>query len=277
MNLDASMKEIGQRRDLSERLPASGDDEIASLRESLNEMLQELQDKETELAKRGELLAEANRKANLYLDIYLDVLTYEILNSTMSIRGYADLIRSGAGEKEGHFAQRIADIISRDTDVIRNIETISKIFKHPPARAPVSLDGTIQQVVNSFPGIAIRWQNSGMTVLADPMLSTVFHNIIANCVKFGGRDVEIHISTRDPGDGTVEISVTDTGRGIPDPAKAGVFDRFMQGSDKRSSYGLGLHIVKMLVEAYGGRVWADDRIPGQPEKGAAIRFTLIKG
>jgi sensor domain CHASE-containing protein len=277
MNLDASMKEIGQRRDLSERLPSNGDDEIASLRGSLNEMLQELQDKETELAKRGELLAEANRKANLYLDIYMDVLTYEILNSTMSIRGYADLIRSGAGEKEGHFAQRIIDIISRDTDVIRNIETISKIFKNPPARAPVSLDGTIQKLINSFPGIAIQWQNSGITVLADTMLSTVFDNIISNCIKFGGRDVEIHISTRDLNDGTVEISVTDTGRGIPDPAKAGIFDRFMQGSDKRSSYGLGLHIVKMLVEAYGGRVWADDRIPGQPEKGAAIRFTLMKG
>jgi len=277
MNLDASMKEIGQRRDLSERLPASGDDEIASLRGSLNEMLQELQDKETELAKRGELLAEANRKANLYLDIYLDVLTYEILNSTMSIRGFADLIKSGAGEKEGQFAQRIVDIISRDRDVIRNIETISKIFKNPPARVPVSLDTTLRKVIDSFPGIAIRWRDSGITVLADPMLSTVFHNIIANCVKFGGRDVEIDISARDPADGTVEISVTDTGRGIPDPAKAGVFDRFLQGSDKRSSYGLGLHIVKMLVEAYGGRIWADDRIPGHPEQGAAIRFTLMKG
>ncbi len=277
LSLDASMKEIGQRRDLSERLPASGDDEIASLRESLNAMLQELQDKETELAKRGELLAEANRKANLYLDMYLDVLTYEILNSTMSIRGYADLIRSGAGEKEAHYAQRIVDVISRDADVIRNIETISKIFKNPPVRAPVLLDETIRKVIDSYPGIAIRWENSRITVLADPMLSTVFHNIIANCIKFGGREGEIHISTRDPGDGTVEISVTDTGRGIPDPAKAGIFDRFMQGSDKRSSYGLGLHIVKMLVEAYGGRVWADDRIPGQPEKGAAIRFTLMKG
>ncbi len=277
LSLDASMKEIGQRRDLSERLPASGDDEIASLRGSLNEMLQELQDKETELAKRGELLAEANRKANLYLDMYLDVLTYEILNSTIAIRGFAELIMSGAGEKETHYAQRIVDIISRDADVIRNIETISKIFKNPPVRAPVSLDGTIRKVIDSYPGIAVRWENSGITVLADPMLSTVFHNIMANCIKFGGREVEIRISARDLSDGTVEISVTDTGRGIPDPAKAGIFDRFMQKSDKRSSYGLGLHIVKMLVEAYGGRIWADDRIPGQPEKGAAIRFTLMKG
>jgi signal transduction histidine kinase len=50
----------------------------------------------------------------------------------------------------------------------------------------------------------------------------------------------------------------------------------MQGSEKRSSYGLGLHIAKMLIEAYGGRIRADDRVPGEPGKGAAIRFTLKK-
>ena len=36
-------------------------------------------------------------------------------------------------------------------------------------------------------------------------------------------------------------------------------------------------IVKMLIEAYGGRIWADDRVTGQPEQGAVIRFTLKKG
>ena len=94
------------------------------------------------------------------------------------------------------------------------------------------------------------------------MLSTIFPDIMANCIKFGECDVEIPLLTRDHGDGTVEISVTDPGRGITDPAMAGIFDRFIQGSEKHRSYGLGLHIMKMLVEAYGGRVWADDRIPG---------------
>jgi len=74
----------------------------------------------------------------------------------------------------------------------------------------------------------------------------------------------------------VEIAVTDNGRGIPDAMKPIIFDRFRKGSEERSSYGLGLHIVKMLVEAYGGRVFADDRVPGQPDEGAAIRFTLFK-
>ncbi|MFA6332989.1 MAG: CHASE4 domain-containing protein [Methanoregula sp.] len=277
LGLDDAMKTIGCRRDLSERLPVRGDDEIASLKNTLNSMLQELQDKEKELAQRREMLAEANRKANLYLDIYLDVLTYEILNSTMCIRGYADLLRVDGGKMERLYAQRITDTINREGEVIQNVETISKIFKHPPARGPVDLDEIIWEVMTSYPGTAVRYESCGKSVLADPMLSRVFHNIIANSVKFGGSDVKIEITYRDAADGMAEISLTDTGPGIPDAQKPGVFDRFMQGSEKRSSYGLGLHIAKMLVEAYGGRIWADDRITGQYGEGAAIRFTLQKG
>jgi signal transduction histidine kinase len=276
LGLDVSMKQIGQDRDLSERLPITGDDEIASLKNSLNMMLAELQEKETELARRGELLSEANRKANLYLDIYLDVLTYEILNSTMIIRGYAELIGSGGGDKEHLYAQRLIDTISRDAEVIRNIETISGIFKHPPIREPVNLDDIIRNVVTSYPNTRILRENSGIFVLADPMLESVFHNIISNSIKFGGREVKIEITERDCSDGTVEISVADSGPGIPDSQKTGIFDRFMQGSEKRSSYGLGLHIAKMLIEAYGGRIWADDRVPGDSGQGTAIRFTLKK-
>ena len=277
LGLDTSMKRIGQHGDLSERLPIDGDDEITSLKRSLNTMLQELQEKEAELARRGELLSEANRKANLYLDIYLDVLTYEILNSTMSIRGYAELIEAGGGDKERLYAQRLIDTITRNTEIIRNIETISGIFKHPPVRVPVQLDEVIREVVKSYPNTRILTKNSGIFVLADPMLMSVFHNIISNSIKFGGHDVSIEIISSDPGDGMVEISVTDTGPGITDSLKPGIFDRFLQGSEKRSSYGLGLHIAKMLIEAYGGRIWADDRVPGESGQGAAIRFTLKKG
>jgi signal transduction histidine kinase len=275
-NLDHSLKQIGHHRDLSWRLPVSGDDEVASLKTSLNTMLQDLQEKETELARRGELLSEANRKANLYLDIYLDVLTYEILNSTMSIQGYAELLETSGGNNEKLYARRISEIITRDAEVIRNMETISRIFKNPPARQPVNLDELIRNVLICYPEMRIRYQDTQIQVLADPMLSNVFHNIISNSIKFGGAGSMIEITTRDSGDNTVEISVTDNGPGIADTQKPGIFDRFTQGSEKRSSYGLGLHIAKMLIEAYGGRIWADDRVAGQPGQGAAIRFILQK-
>jgi len=276
IELDTSMKKIRETHNLSRPLPVNGDDEIASLNRSFNTLMQDLLDKETALAQRSGELIEANRKANLYLDIYLDVLTYEIMNSTLAIQGFADLIKGGTGDKERIYARRITDIIIRDREIIRNIETISRIFKHPPAKGPVVLRDAFMQAVEHYPALTIPCDGCDVTVIADEKLPMVFDNLISNCIRFGKPDVRITVSVRDNDDGTVEVSVADNGPGIADKSKPVIFERFLKGTDKRSSYGLGLHIVKLLIEAYGGRVWADDRVAGHPEEGAAIRFTLTK-
>ena len=275
-DLDDAMKKIGQNGDLSARLPVFGDDEIASLKRSFNGMLEEMQETETELKSQGALLAEAHRKANLYLDIYLDVLTYEILNVTISLQAYAELIRESGDVTNTEYADRITSALNRNLTVIRNIETISKIYKTPPGQMPVNLVEILTTEVRKFPGNNIRTETPGVEVIADEMLGIVFHNLFLNSIKFGGIGVTITVRSREVQGGFVEISVADNGSGIADDLKPLIFDRFMKGSDKRSSYGLGLHIVKMLIESYGGKVWADDRVPGNPGEGAAIRFTLKK-
>jgi signal transduction histidine kinase len=275
-DLDFAMKAIGRKRDLSERLPVSGDDEIASLKNSLNAMLQELQNSQTQLAQQREQLAEANRKANIYLDIYLDVLTYEIMNAIFSLRGYTEILKNNVGEKEKGYTLHMIETLSRGRSVIRNIETISKIYKHPPEQKPTRLNSVVTEEIRDNEGITIRCRNCEVVVLADEMLQVVFQNLISNSIKSGGETVVIVVDVEDLPDGMLLISVSDTGTGIPDEMKPGIFDRFMLGSDKRSSYGLGLHIAKMLIEAYGGRIWADDRVRGHPDQGAAIRFTLKK-
>lgn len=278
MDLDTAMKKIGSMRDLSERLPpGEGDDEITSLKASFNAMLQDLQDKEAELTRQGELLAEAHRKANMYLDIYLDVLTYEILNVTISLQAYAELIRESGDAMNREYADRITIALNRNLSVIRNIETISAIYKHPPGRNLVNLQAVVEKEIQKYSDKKIQYTGGATLVIADERLGIIFHNLILNAIQFGRDDLWIEISTRDLNDGTVEVSVIDNGSGISDDMKPLIFDRFMKGSDKRSSYGLGLHIVKMLIDSYGGKVWADDRVPGKPEGGAALRFTLKKG
>jgi signal transduction histidine kinase len=278
MDLDTTMKKIGSMRDLSERLPTGdGDDEITSLRVSFNAMLQDLQDKEAELKRQGELLAEDHRKANMYLDIYLDVLTYEILNVTISLQAYAELIRESGDAMNREYADRITIALNRNLSVIRNIETISAIYKHPPGRNPIDLQLIVEKEIQKYSDKNIRYTGGSMMVTADERLGIVFHNLLLNAIQFGGDDLWIEVSVRDLNDGSIEVSVIDNGGGISDDMKPLIFDRFMKGSDKRSSYGLGLHIVKMLIDAYGGKVWADDRVPGKPEEGAALRLTLKKG
>jgi len=293
--LDSGMKSISESGDLSLRMPETGDEEIVSLVRSHNRMLETIQSQQeemqalleevgqqrddlnearTELADRNRDLEELNRKANLYLDIYLDVITYEILNAIMGLRGYADLVKSTADETGQKFAGKIIELANRSNDVIRNIETISRIYKNPSEVKTIDLAAVIKTEMGRRHGARIVMEGCNRMVLADDMLSVVFDNIFANSLKFGGKDTEIQVSARDLPDEMIEVSVTDTGPGIPDSAKTHIFDRFSADTRTRSSYGLGLHIVKMLVGSYGGTVRADDRVPGDSGSGAAIRFTL---
>ncbi|MFY1644016.1 ATP-binding protein, partial [Methanoculleus bourgensis] len=93
--------------------------------------------------------------------------------------------------------------------------------------------------------------------------------------KFGGPDVGITIRVEERRE-EVEVSVEDTGPGIPDTVKMDLFHRFGKGECRLAGAGLGLYICRMLIERYGGRIRADDRVRGEPGCGAAIRFTLRK-
>jgi signal transduction histidine kinase len=294
--LDRGMKSIGSSGDLTLRIPEEGDDEIRSLTHHFNQMLDQIQEQSDKLrefleeieqqrddlgdarqalADRNRDLEELNRKANLYLDIYLDAITYEILNAIMGLRGYAELLRQEAvKDSEKNFANKIMALATKSDNIIRNIETISRIYKNPPEIRPVDLGSIIKKEISTRPGTHIVMEDCNRTVLANSMLGVVFDNLFSNSLKFGGKDVEISVSGKDLPDGLVEICISDNGPGIPDTMKKLVFDRFMEDTRKRVSYGLGLHIVKMLIGSYGGKVWAEDRIAGDEKSGVAIRFTL---
>lgn len=101
-------------------------------------------------------------------------------------------------------------------------------------------------------------------------LLQVFENLLGNAVKFTAPGGVIRIRAT-PKDGEVFFSVADTGTGIAAEALPHVFDRFWQArQDKSRGAGLGLPIVKGIVEAHGGRIWVES-IPG---RGTTFFFTI---
>jgi signal transduction histidine kinase len=247
---------------------------VGTVVDEMKSFQEQVQEQNTRLIALNRELKELNRKANLYLDIYLDVITYEIFNAITTLWSYAEYLKTSAGTEERKLAERIISLSKKSSNVIRNVETISRIYKTPIITRKVDLSTIVQKEVALRPEAHIHIEDCNYPVLADDMLGVVFNNLFANSLKFGGPDVEITVSGRNTGEGLVEISVTDNGKGIPDAMKPLIFDRFIDDSKARSSYGLGLHIVKMLIEGYGGRIWAADRVSGMPEQGAAIIFTL---
>jgi signal transduction histidine kinase len=98
----------------------------------------------------------------------------------------------------------------------------------------------------------------------------VLTNIMANAIKFTPRGGKVRIRAGRMKD-DVRFSVTDTGPGIPENLLEAVFERFWQaGEDVRRGLGLGLYIAKSIVEAHGGRIWAESRIG----EGSTFHFTL---
>jgi signal transduction histidine kinase len=150
-------------------------------------------------------------------------------------------------------------------------------------RRPITLVPLIAEVVESFQhqakakGVAIstRVEPDAGVVSADPQrMQQVLMNLFANALRHtpaGGR-VEVHLTTRDD---HASIRVQDTGAGIAPELLPYVFERFRQGDARsagtRGGLGLGLAIVRKIVELHGGTVEAESAGPGQ---GASFTITL---
>lgn len=102
-------------------------------------------------------------------------------------------------------------------------------------------------------------------------LRQIFDNLISNALKFSGnrQDFEIRISS-ECNSGHLCISVADNGSGIPSAQRERVFNPFVRLNPEMSGSGVGLSIVRRLVESYGGRVW----IESNRQRGCTVRFTL---
>jgi len=117
-------------------------------------------------------------------------------------------------------------------------------------------------VADVAPGLAIRCDHDRVIQL--------FSNLVGNAIKFTPDGGTITVHAVSEGD-VVRFSVSDTGPGIPREELAHVFDRYYQAQRKnRDGIGLGLSIARGIVEAHGGRIWAES----EEGKGSTFSFTL---
>lgn len=148
----------------------------------------------------------------------------------------------------------------------------------PVATEPVELGGVLRASVE---GHALEAQQRGVTltvidavpapVPADAgRIDQVLGNLIGNALKHTPHGGHVTVTAERTG-GEVCVSVTDTGRGIQSADLARIFERHWRSSDDRShGAGLGLSIAAAIVQAHGGRIWAQSA-PGQ---GTTMTFTL---
>jgi signal transduction histidine kinase len=105
-------------------------------------------------------------------------------------------------------------------------------------------------------------------------LKSIFDNLLSNAIRHTGRDGVVKIDATERSDGRMYFSVSDTGEGIPEEYLPNLFGRFVKvGSNRAGGTGLGLALVKRLVEAQGGQISVQSRVG----EGTTFTFTLLLG
>ena len=112
------------------------------------------------------------------------------------------------------------------------------------------------------------------------LTSRLFTNLLTNTIKYDPQEkAEINLSVNGVSENGVQfwrIEVEDHGRGIPDEEKERVFQRFHRVDMSVSGSGLGLFVSRFIANASGGKIWAEDRVPGNPTKGTRMVVLLPK-
>jgi PAS domain S-box-containing protein len=242
-----------------------------TLRKQADEERQRLMD-EAEAARRNA------EEANRLKDDFLATVSHELRNPLNSIVGWAGLLSGGRLDEKK--TARALDAINRaaqaQDQIISDLLDVSRIISGRlrldirPLRLIEVLETAIETVRPAADAKEIRLQpllDPGASQMAgDPdRLRQVFWNLLSNAVKFTPKDGRIQIHSERIDD-HVEISVSDTGIGIEPSLIPFVFDRFRQGDSgtnrQSPGLGLGLAIVRSLVELHGGTVWVDSKGTG---------------
>ena len=226
------------------------------------------------------------------LQVYNVLLTHDVANFNVPIHGFLEMLLKDPklDDRQRRYVRSAlvqSDNISELISDVRELSRLRSKLGDMPLEV-VDMVPVIREAKEDifsnvvYEDIETRFESSvaSAEVKADAFLKDLFYNLLSNACKYGrGMPVEIKIGELADEKGEWwAVQILDGGRGIPDERKAGLFKRFdqldtIQGSD---GHGLGLSVVGALCDRYGGRVWAEDRIPGDYSKGSVFTVLMPK-
>jgi signal transduction histidine kinase len=232
--------------------------------------------------KQEQIALETSRKAVAARDEIMGIVAHDLRNPLSAILMRATLIGEGAQDPTTkRYANGIESVVQRMDALIKTMLDVATIesghftVKPEPCDAKNLIDTTVEM----FGALA---ETKEITLDPEPVVPNtvvradrdrvlqVLQNLVGNAIKFSPRGGRINLAVERERDG-VRFRVADDGPGIPTENLASVFGRFWKRETAGTKgTGLGLFIAKGIVEAHGGRIWAEN-VPGH---GAAFCFTL---
>jgi signal transduction histidine kinase len=277
--LSTAMQHIAEG-DFDYRLQHASGDEMDLLYEHYEQMRLQLKENEEEKIQ--------NEKKSKEL---VSNISHDLKTPITSIKGYVEGIMDGVADTPEKMDKYIKTIYNKANDMDRLINELTTYSGIDSNKIPYNFH--ILNVADYFSdcveevgldleskNIHLNFTNLAPTetcVVADPeQLKKVINNIIGNSVKYMGHDNgEIDIRILDEGE-SVKVEIEDNGKGIASKDLGNIFERFYRTDASRNSMqggsGIGLSIVKKIIEDHGGYVWATSK----EGEGTCMHFVLRK-
>ncbi|WP_327646844.1 sensor histidine kinase [Micromonospora zamorensis] len=233
----------------------------------------------SQLQKQAEELTRSNRD----LEQFAYVASHDLQEPLRKVASFCQLLqRRYAGQLDERADQYIAfavDGAQRMQRLINDLLAFSRIGRLTTGFVEVDLNKVMGDVAGQteaarqYADAELTWTDLPVISGEEPLLTNLLANLVSNSIKFRRADVppKVHISARLVG-AEWEITCQDNGIGIEPEFADKIFVIFqrLHSKDAYPGTGIGLAIVKKIVEYHGGRVWVDTDVP----EGTAIRFTL---
>ncbi|MFN3383758.1 MAG: sensor histidine kinase [Archaeoglobaceae archaeon] len=210
-----------------------------------------------------EVVEEKERVMDLYkrvselqevLTVMNKMLRHDVKNKLQIILGYIEIYLT---ERDERYLEKAIQAVEETNQYINKIRDLERaISTEKSVLKPVNIREVFEEIL-SFYQVQSTVQGN-CYVLADEAIYSVIDNIINNAIKHGRTDrIDVKLSEID---GECEIRIIDYGIGVPSEIKRKIFEEKFT-LDPQSGSGLGLYVVRKVVERYGGRVWVEDTKP----------------
>jgi PAS domain S-box-containing protein len=234
---------------------------------------------------------EKYRKAYYQANLYRDIFAHDINNILQNISSSVELSSLYLNNPEKlHTIKELYEIVdeqvNRAKKLILNVRKITELDESEinleKIEANHILKNAIEFLESSFQtrniNIKINSPTKKNYVYADNLLLDVFENILINAVRYNNRsniEINIDIDKEQKEDKSyIKMEFKDNGVGISDYRKKSIFERGKRKSQKSKGMGLGLSLVKKIMDNYQGEIWVEDRIKGDYKQGCNFIILL---
>jgi len=219
------------------------------------------------------------KKAQKEAEFYNTLLRHDVANKLQLVMGYLEILLEKELDSESRELAMLAMRSARSA--VEIIEKVRKLqmLKKGMERKRIELDELIEDIVDEYSkeakkkSIEVDYRKGGKKVVADELLREAIANLVWNSIIHSGA-TKINIYTEENED-AVKIIVKDNGKGIPDEEKKKIFEMGYKGKESKGG-GLGLYLVKKIVESMNGKVDVRNGVENGVTKGVRFEITIPK-